>query len=123
MKPRVFITLQIPENGIKMIERYYEIDLWKDQREPPRDVLLEKITNADAIVTLVTDKVDKDLLDNASKLRIIAQYAVGYDTINLKDAIQQRFASIPYFSQIDLLLLVFWQWLRGEQMPNLQLHQ
>ncbi|USG99716.1 D-glycerate dehydrogenase [Thermococcus argininiproducens] len=86
MKPRVFITRQIPENGIKMIERYYEIDLWKDQREPPKDVLLEKITDVDAIVTLVTDKVDKELLDNASKLRIITQYAVGYDNIDLEEA-------------------------------------
>ncbi|HHI00659.1 MAG TPA: D-glycerate dehydrogenase [Thermococcus litoralis] len=86
MKPKVFITRQIPENGIKMIEKFYEIEIWKDPKAPPRSVLLEKVRDVDALVTLVTDKVDEDLLENAPKLKIIAQYAVGYDNIDIEAA-------------------------------------
>lgn len=86
MKPKVFITRQIPENGIKMIEEFYEIEVWEDPKAPPREVLLKKVREADALVTLVTDKVDKELLEHASKLEIIAQYAVGYDNIDIEEA-------------------------------------
>ncbi|MPW39792.1 D-glycerate dehydrogenase [Thermococcus sp. 101 C5] len=86
MKPKVFITRQIPENGIKMIEEFYEIELWEDPKAPPREVLLEKVREVDALVTLVTDKVDEELLENAPRLRIIAQYAVGYDNIDIEGA-------------------------------------
>ncbi|WP_175059150.1 glyoxylate reductase [Thermococcus sp. 2319x1] len=86
MKPKVFITRQIPENGIKMLEEFYEIEVWKDPKAPPREVLLEKVREVDALVTLVTDKVDRELLGNAPKLKIIAQYAVGYDNIDIEEA-------------------------------------
>ena len=86
MKPKVFITRQIPENGIKMIEQYYEVEVWRDEREPPREVLLEKVRDVDALVTLLSDKIDREILDNAPRLRIIAQYAVGYDNIDIEEA-------------------------------------
>ncbi|MBO8175780.1 MAG: D-glycerate dehydrogenase [Thermococcus sp.] len=86
MKPRVFITRQIPENGIKMIEQYYEVEVWRDEKEPPREVLLEKGRNVDALVTLLSDRIDREILDNAPRLRIIAQYAVGYDNIDIEEA-------------------------------------
>ncbi|RLF82078.1 D-glycerate dehydrogenase, partial [Thermococci archaeon] len=86
MRPKVFITREIPENGIKMIKKFYEIEVWKDQKTPPRDVLLEKIRDVDALVTLLTEKVDKELLDSAPNLKIITQYAVGYDNIDVEEA-------------------------------------
>ena len=86
MRPKVFITRGIPENGIKMIKKFYKIEVWKDQKAPPRDVLLEKIRDVDALVTLLTEKVDKELLDSAPNLKIITQYAVGYDNIDVEEA-------------------------------------
>ena len=85
-KQRVFITRRIPEKGIEMLRRYYDVEVWEGQREPPRDVLLEKAGEADALVSLLSDKIDRELFDNAPKLRIIAQYAVGYDNIDLDEA-------------------------------------
>ncbi|NJE08005.1 D-glycerate dehydrogenase [Thermococcus sp. M39] len=85
-KPKVFITRKIPETGINMIKQYYEVEVWRDENEPPREVLLEKVRNVDALVTLLSDKIDGEILDNAPRLRIIAQYAVGYDNIDIEEA-------------------------------------
>ncbi len=85
-KPKVFITRQIPEKGVEMIKEYYEVEVWPEYTPPPREVLLEKVRNIDALVSLLTDKIDCELLDNAPKLRIVAQYAVGFDNIDLECA-------------------------------------
>jgi glyoxylate reductase len=86
VKPKVFITRQIPDNGIRLIQKYYEVEVWKDKKEIPRKVLLEKVKDVDALVTLLSEKVDEELLERAPKLRIIAQYAVGYDNIDIEEA-------------------------------------
>ncbi len=83
MRPKVFVTRQIPEKGLKMIEEYYDVEVWDKYTPPPRDVLLQKAREVDALVTLLTDKIDKELLNNAPRLRIVAQYAVGYDNIDV----------------------------------------
>jgi glyoxylate reductase len=83
MKPKVFVTREIPEKGLREIEKYFDIDLWSDYKAPPYEVLVKKASEADALVTLLTDRIDKNLIDNAPRLRIISQYAVGYDNIDI----------------------------------------
>ena len=82
-KPYVFVTREIPSKGLEMIREYYEVKLWTEYTPPPYDVLLEEARKADALVTLLTDKVDCNLLQNSPRLRIVAQYAVGYDNIDV----------------------------------------
>jgi len=85
-KPKVFVTRQIPEKGLNMIKEYYEVEVWPEYTPPPYEVLLEKAKEVDALATLLTDKIDCNLLKNSPKLRIIAQYAVGYDNIDVECA-------------------------------------
>ena len=83
-KPRVFVTRQIPEAGLNMIREYYEVDVWPEYTAPPYEVLLEEAKRSDALVTLLTDRVDCRLIEESQpRLRIIAQYAVGYDNIDV----------------------------------------
>mgnify|MGYP000123673115 CR=1 FL=1 len=87
VKPKVYLTRQIPQKAIDMIKEYYEIvGIWEEYYPPPYEVLIEKVKDIDALVSLLTDKIDKNLIDNAPKLRIIAQYAVGYDNIDVEYA-------------------------------------
>ncbi len=86
MKPRVFVTRRLPKAGLEKIRELFEVDLWEEYTPPPRDVLLEKARVSDALVTLLTDRIDRELLDNAPNLRIISQYAVGYDNIDVEYA-------------------------------------
>ncbi|RLG74036.1 MAG: D-glycerate dehydrogenase [Thermoprotei archaeon] len=86
MKPKLFITRQLPGKAIEKLREYYDVEVWPHYPPPPRDVLLNKAEEADALATLLTDKIDCELISNAPKLRIIAQYAVGYDNIDVKCA-------------------------------------
>jgi len=83
------VTRQIPSEGLELIREYYDVEVWDRYTPPPREVLLEKIRHVDALVTLLTDRIDREVLDNAPRLRIIAQYAVGYDNIDVDYATQR----------------------------------
>ncbi|MGC9114951.1 MAG: glyoxylate reductase [Fervidicoccaceae archaeon] len=89
MKPKLFITREIPKVGIERLKDKFEIELWNEYWAPPRDVLLKKASEVDAMVTLLTDKIDRELLDRAKNLRIIAQYAVGFDNIDIRYATEK----------------------------------
>ncbi|MFA4640704.1 glyoxylate reductase [Pyrococcus kukulkanii] len=86
MKPKVFITREIPENGIRLLEKEFEVEIWEEESEIPRDVLLERVKDVDALVTMLSEKIDREVFENAPRLRIVANYAVGYDNIDVEEA-------------------------------------
>ena len=90
--PKVFITRQIPDSGIKLLkEKGFEVEVSDFDGVLPREALLAKVKGADAILSLLTDKMDGELMDAAGpQLKIIANYAVGYDNINLADAAARK---------------------------------
>ncbi len=85
-KPVVFVTRELPEAGIKLLRRNFEVEVWKEYAPPPREVTREKLKSVDALVSLLSDKIDAEMLAAAPNLKIIAQYAVGYDNIDVKAA-------------------------------------
>ncbi|CAB50351.1 glyoxylate reductase [Pyrococcus abyssi] len=85
-KPRVFITREIPEVGIEMLEKEFEVEVWEDEREIPREILLEKVKDVDALVTMLSERIDREVFERAPRLRIVANYAVGYDNIDVEEA-------------------------------------
>ncbi|MEM1649852.1 MAG: NAD(P)-dependent oxidoreductase, partial [Sulfolobales archaeon] len=86
MKPKVFITRELFDEAIRRIEEFYEVEIWDRYNAPPRDVILEKAGSSDALVTLLTDKIDCEVISRGRNLRIIAQYAVGFDNIDIECA-------------------------------------
>ncbi len=88
-KPKVFVTRELFDDVIAKISEYYEVEIWDRYQAPPYEVLLEKTKTADALVSLLTDKIDRVMLQNAKNLRIISQYAVGFDNIDLENATKQ----------------------------------
>ncbi len=86
-KPKLFATRELPGNVFKRLSEYYEVEVWPEYTAPPYEVLLEKAKQSDALITLLTDKVDCNLLESAQpRLRIVSQYAVGYDNIDTECA-------------------------------------
>ncbi len=85
---KVFVTRQIPEAGINLLkEKGYEVEVSDFDGVLPREQLLEKIKGMDAILSLLTDKVNAEFFDAAGlQLKIIANYAVGYDNIDVPEA-------------------------------------
>jgi glyoxylate reductase len=81
MKPKVFVTRIIPDQGLKLVLEHCDAEVWQDELPPPRAVLLEKVRDLDGLLCLLTEKVDAELLDQAPKLKVVSNMAVGFDNI------------------------------------------
>lgn len=86
MKPKVFVTRVIPEKGLTMLREVADVRVWEDELPPPREILLKESENVDGLVALLTDRIDTELFDTAKKLKIVSNYAVGFDNIDLDEA-------------------------------------
>jgi lactate dehydrogenase-like 2-hydroxyacid dehydrogenase len=83
-RPRVFVARRIPDEGLDPIEAACDLDLWDGELPPPRDELLRRIAGCDGVLTLLTDRVDDEFLVAAGPdLRVVANYAVGFDNIDV----------------------------------------
>src|SRR6266481_49521 len=85
-KPRVFVTRRIPEIGLKTIATACEMEVWPDQLPPSYDIIRGKIKDCDGLVSLLTDKIDGPLLDAAPKLKVVSNFAVGFNNIDIPAA-------------------------------------
>ena len=82
-KPKVFVTRRIPEAGLKRIRDACDAEVWPDQLPPPADVLRAKVADCVGLVSLLTDKVDGALLAAAPKLKVVSNFAVGFNNVDL----------------------------------------
>jgi lactate dehydrogenase-like 2-hydroxyacid dehydrogenase len=83
-RPRVFVTRMIPDDGLEPIRAACAADVWTDELPPPRAELLRRVAGCVGILTLLTDRVDDELLDAAGPgLRVVSNYAVGFDNVDL----------------------------------------
>ena len=85
-KPMVYVTRRIPQEGIDILRSCAEVRVWPDRLPPPRDVLLREVGEADGLLSLLTDEIDADMMAAAPRLRVISNYAVGYDNIDVPSA-------------------------------------
>lgn len=85
-KPKVFVTRIIPSAGLDRIREFCEARVWEDELPPPREVLLRETRDADGLVSLLTDRVDGELMDACPRLRVVSNYAVGFDNIDVPAA-------------------------------------
>ena len=85
-KPKVFVARKMAQEALDMIADATEMELWEDELPPLRDVLLNKVKDIDGLLSLLTDKVDAELMDAAPRLKIVSNMAVGFDNINVPEA-------------------------------------
>jgi glyoxylate reductase len=85
-KQHVIIARRIPEEGIEDLYKHFKVTMHKKSDPPTRAQLLSYAKKADALITVLTEKVDTELLRAGKNLKIVANYAVGYDNIDLSAA-------------------------------------
>ena len=90
MKPRVYVTRILPKEAMDRINSFCDAQTWDGPLPPPREVLEENVTNIDGLLSLLTDKIDAALMDKAPKLKVISNYAVGFDNIDIPAATKRR---------------------------------
>jgi len=86
---KVYITRRIPEIGISMLKKKgYEVDINPHDRILEKNELIEEVSKKpyDAVLSLLTDQIDKEVFDAVPSLKICANYAVGFNNIILPDA-------------------------------------
>ena len=82
-RPKAFVTRRISNAALTKLAKRFEIDLWESELPPPYSELAARAQSADALLTMVTDKIDAPLLAAAPRVRIVSQLAVGVDNIDL----------------------------------------
>jgi glyoxylate reductase len=85
-KPKVYVTRELPERGLNMIKKYFDAEVWPEYAPPPKKVIIDKVKNVDALVPLLSDKIDAEVFNAAPKLKIVSQLAVGFDNIDVAEA-------------------------------------
>ncbi len=87
MLPRIFVTRLIPDVGLQLLKREFDVDVWEDRLPPPRQSLLSRIRNVAGILSLLSDTIDAEAMEAAGpSLKAIANFAVGYNNIDVAAA-------------------------------------
>ncbi len=89
MKPKVFVSRIIPDEGLQLVLDAFDAEVWQDELPPPRDVLLDKIKNTVGLLSLLTDRIDAELIDLTPQVRVVSNYAVGFDNIDIPAATER----------------------------------
>jgi len=82
-KPKVLLTGRIPDVVTAVLEKDCDVESNKEDRPMERAALLELVQDKEGIISMITDRIDGELMDHAPRLRMIAAMAVGYDNIDI----------------------------------------
>ncbi len=91
-KPKVFVTRRIPAHGLDQITQQCDAEVWGEPLPPSYDLLKRKVADCDGLVSLLTDRIDPSLLDVAPRLKVVSNYAVGFNNIDVDAATQRGIA-------------------------------
>jgi len=83
---KVFVTRELPSAALDPLAEAATLRVWPGELPPPPDVLLAEAADADALLTLLTDRIDAAIMAAAPRLRVISNMAVGYDNIDVQEA-------------------------------------
>lgn len=101
-KFRVFATCDIgpPLNILR--ERGYDLEVYPDPKAPPKSLILEKVRSGiDGLITTLRDQIDAEVFEaGKGTLKVVAQFAVGFDNINRADADRYK---VPFTNTADVL--------------------
>jgi glyoxylate reductase len=91
-KPRVFVTRPIPESGLARVRAACAVDLWAEPLPPPREVILDRVAPVEGILSLLTDRIDAEVMDRAPRLKVVSNMAVGFNNIEVAEATRRGIA-------------------------------
>jgi glyoxylate reductase len=83
---RVFVTRRLPGDALDRLAAEHEVEVWPERLPPPREELFARAPEVEGLLTLLTDRIDAELIAAAPRLRAISNYAVGVDNIDVEAA-------------------------------------
>lgn len=83
---KIFVTRNIPKPGIDLLKQHFDVDINPHNRVLTKKEIMQGIKGKDGLVCLLTDPIDREIIEAEPKLQMIANYAVGYDNIDIQAA-------------------------------------
>src|SRR5439155_13418824 len=90
--PQVFVTRRIPDAGLDMLRGRCEVEVWPGDGPPAREEIMRRVPELDGVLAMLTDRMDAELMHAAPRLKVISNYAVGYDNVDVPAATQRGIA-------------------------------
>ncbi len=100
MKPKILLTRALMPEAVALFQADFDLEIGNTERMLSRQELLDKIRGKDVIVSMLADRMDREALDAAPGLKLIANYAVGYNNIDVPATIEKN---IPVVHTPDVL--------------------
>lgn len=85
-RKKVYITRKIPDIGINLLKQHFEVEINMENRPLTKEELISNIEDKDAVLCQLTDLIDKEVYDRAKNVKIFANYAVGFNNIDVDEA-------------------------------------
>jgi glyoxylate reductase len=83
---KVYVTRKIPEPGLSMLSKECKVTLNKKSSVPSRAEIIKNIAGKDALLCMLSDRIDAEVMDAAPDLKVISSYSTGFEHINVKEA-------------------------------------
>jgi glyoxylate reductase len=90
MKPKVLVTRRIPDEGMKLIEGKFDLDINEEDRVLTKQEIIKRLKGKDALLCLLTDTIDKDVIESNPKIKVISNYAVGFNNVDVATATKHK---------------------------------
>ena len=90
MKPNIFLTRSLPEKVTSELRRRFHLRYNRYNRPLSKAAIIRGVQKAEGLISMLNDSIDQEVMNAAPKLKIIANYAVGYNNINVHAATQRR---------------------------------
>lgn len=87
---RVFVTRSIPKKGLDLLKKYHDVEVNPHNRVLSKQEIIDGVKGKDGLLCLLTDAIDKDIIDAEPGLKMIANYAVGFNNIDVQTASKKR---------------------------------
>lgn len=84
--PVVYVTRQIATKALDLLRDSCEVRVWEEDRPVPRETLLQEVAGVDGLLSMLTERLDAELFDAASNLKVVGNMAVGYDNVDVPAA-------------------------------------
>ncbi len=97
---KVYVTRKIPDAGLEILCRNFDVEMNMEDRPLARTELLAKIAHADGVLCLLTDRIDAEAMDAAEKVKGFANYAVGFENMDVAEATRRK---LPMSNTPDVL--------------------
>jgi glyoxylate reductase len=86
---RVFVTRRLPGDALQRLAADHQVEVWEGRLQPSHAKLVEKTKGVEGLLCLLTDKIDRAVIEACESLKVISNYAVGVDNVDVEAATER----------------------------------